>query len=141
MNSVPLELRRRIVEAYERNEGTYFELAQRFGVGEATVYRLVKLKRERGDLKNSAARGISEEELPAFVELVRRSPGATLEQLKQAWIAQTRHELSLSSIARALQRTGISRQNVSGRRGTPTQASKSGSQARPESVKKRRRAG
>lgn len=141
MNSVPLELRRRIVEAYERNEGTYFELAQRFGVGEATVYRLVRLKRERGDVKIGPARGISEEELPAFVELVRRSPGATLEQLKRAWIAQTRHELSLSSIARALQRAGISRQNVSGRRGSPGQALKSARQTPVEGVKKRERVG
>lgn len=141
MNSVPLALRRRIVEAYERDEGTYFELAQRFGVGEATVYRLVKLKRERGDVKIGSPRGISEEELPVFVELVRQSPGATLEQIKQAWVARTHHELSLSSIARALHRAGISRENVSGRRGSPAPATKSASQARPESVKKRERCG
>jgi len=141
MNSVPLELRRRIVEAYESNEGTYFELAQRFGVGEATVYRLVKLKRERGDVRVGPMRGISEEELPAFVELVRQSPGATLEQLKRAWIAKTRQELSLSSVARALQRAGISRPHVSGRRRGPARASSSGSQTRSQSTKGRKRCG
>lgn len=117
MNSLPLELRRRIVEAYERNEGTYFELAQRFGVGEATVYRLVKLKRERGTVRVDASpRGISEEELPEFARLVRESPGATLEQLKQAWVSRTRAELSLSSIVRALRRAGIARERVTRRR-------------------------
>ena len=51
MRTVPLDLKRRIVEAYERKEGRYFELAKRFGVGEATVYRLLKLKRERGSIE------------------------------------------------------------------------------------------
>ena len=78
MNSLPMELRRRIVEAYEKKEGTYFELAQRFGVGEATVYRLLKLKREQGNVKPGAPTGVTEEELPEFVQLVNEFPDATL---------------------------------------------------------------
>jgi len=118
MNSLPMALRRRIVEAYERCEGTYVELARRFGVGEATVYRLMRLKRERGDVRLGTARGISEEDLPEFVKLVQESPGATLEQLKQAWVSRTRSELSLSSIARALRRAGITRRQGGGRSGS-----------------------
>lgn len=141
MYSIPNELRRRIVEAYERNEGTYFELAQRFGVGEATVYRLLRLKRELGDVKVGTARGISEEELPEFVKLVQRSPGATLEQLRQAWVSRTRSELSLSSIARALRRAGISRKKARGRRGSAGHASRPEGHARPERPKRTERVG
>jgi len=117
MNSLPMELRRKIVEAYERKEGTYFELAQRFGVGEATVYRLLKLKRERGNVRPGAPTGVSEEELPKFVQLVNEFPQATLEQLKEAWVSRTQQQLSRSSIVRALQRAGITREKASRRRG------------------------
>lgn len=115
MNWLPMNLRRRIVEAYERNEGTYFELAQRFGVGEATVYRLLKLKRERGNLRPNGPTGVTEEELPAFIQLVHELPDATLEQLKEAWVARTRRQLSRSSIVRALERAGITRKRASAR--------------------------
>ncbi|MEO7032602.1 MAG: helix-turn-helix domain-containing protein [Polyangiaceae bacterium] len=114
MNSLPMELRRRLVEAYERKEGTYFELAQRFGVGEATVYRLLKRKREHGNIKPSAPTGVSDEELPEFVGLVNELPNATLEQLKDAWISRTRRQLSRSSIVRALRRAGITRKKTIG---------------------------
>jgi transposase len=116
MNSLPMELRRRIVEAYERKEGTYFELAQRFGVGEATVYRLLKLKRERGNVKPCAPTGVTEEELPELVRLVNEFPNATLEQLKVAWVSRTRRQLSRSSIVRALRRAGITRKKSHGDR-------------------------
>ena len=116
-----MELRRRIVEAYEKKEGTYFELAQRFGVGEATVYRLLKLKRESGNVKPGAPTGVSEEELPEFVRLVNEFPHATLEQLKEAWVSRTRRQLSRSSIVRALRRAGITREKANRRR-TPVAA-------------------
>jgi transposase len=131
MNSLPMELRRRIVEAYERKEGTYFELAQRFGVGEATVYRLLKLKRERGSVRPGAATGVTDEELPQFVQLVNEFPNATLEQLREAWVARTRHELSRSSVVRALRRAGITRKKATGRR----------TEAAPTQEKSRRRTG
>lgn len=116
MNSLPMDLRRRIVEAYERKEGTYFELAQRFGVGEATVYRLLKLKRERGNVRPDGPTGVTEEELPAFVQLVNEFPEATLDQLREAWVSRTRRQLSRSSIVRALCRAGITRKRANARR-------------------------
>lgn len=116
MNSLPMALRQRIVDAYERQEGTYFELAQRFGVGEATVYRLLKLKRERGNVRPDGPTGVAEEELPAFVQLVNEFPGATLEQLREAWVSRTHRQLSRSSIVRALSRAGITRKKASARR-------------------------
>jgi transposase len=135
MNSLPMELRRRIVEAYERKEGTYFELAQRFGVGEATVYRLLKLKRERGNVSPGAPSGITAEELPDFVRLVAEFPNATLEQLKQAWVSRTQRELSRSSIVRALRRAGITRKKEPGRRGGAARPSRPGGHAPPEPPK------
>ena len=126
-----MELRRKIVEAYERKEGTYFELAQRFGVGEATVYRLLKLKREQGNVRPGVPTCVTEEELPAFVELVREFPNATLEQLKEAWVSRTRRPLSRSSVVRALRRAGITRNKSLGR----------STEGAPELAKPRRKTG
>jgi transposase len=122
MSRVPLDLRRRIVEAYERKEGTYFKLAQRFGVGEATVYRLLRLKRERGSVAPGAPGGIAEDELPKLVQLVGEFPDATLDQLREVWAYRNRCELSLSSIARGLLRAGITRKKTPGRRGRSARA-------------------
>jgi len=141
MNSLPMELRRRIVEAYERKEGTYFKLAQRFGVGEATVYRLVKLQRERGNVKPGAASGVSEEELPEFARMVNEFPNATLEQLKDAWVSRTRRQVSRSSIVRALRRAGITRQKARGRRARPVSSAPPAEPAAAEAHKKPRRTG
>lgn len=55
---ISLDLRRRIVDAYENGEGTYREIAERFGVGEASVSRYVRLNRYcEGDLSPKNAGG------------------------------------------------------------------------------------
>ncbi|MBW2734075.1 MAG: helix-turn-helix domain-containing protein, partial [Deltaproteobacteria bacterium] len=47
-----IELRRRIVKAYRSGlSGTYTETATLFGVGRATVSRLLRRNRETGDVK------------------------------------------------------------------------------------------
>jgi transposase len=51
MKNHSLDLRRRIVAAYlSANSGTHRQTAMIFGVGEATVSRLLRLHRETGDL-------------------------------------------------------------------------------------------
>ncbi len=109
MRSLPLQLRQRIVEAYEAKEGTYFELAQRFGASETTVYRLLRLKRERGRVVSGPPSGIADHELPQLVRLAQDFPDATVEELREAWVYLHRSSLSRSSIVRALQRAGIAR--------------------------------
>ena len=46
----PVELRARVVAAYEAGEGSYPVIAMRFDVGEATVRRWVYLNRREGDV-------------------------------------------------------------------------------------------
>lgn len=53
----PVALRERVVAAYEAGKGTYPELAQLFGVGEASVKRWVWLKRKVGHVSPKAAGG------------------------------------------------------------------------------------
>src|SRR5262245_60957288 len=52
-----IELRERVVRAYETGEGSYAELGERFALGEATVKRWVRLKRRTGNVLPAAKRG------------------------------------------------------------------------------------
>ena len=47
----PVELRKRVVDAYFRAEGSYAVIGVRFGVGEASVNRWVQLFRRTGSLE------------------------------------------------------------------------------------------
>ena len=46
-----VDLRERVIAAWERGEGTQKQVAQRFGVGVASVVRWAALKRETGSLQ------------------------------------------------------------------------------------------
>lgn len=50
MRALSLDLRVRIVEAYESGEGSYDTMAERFSVGRTVVGKLVRQKRDLGTL-------------------------------------------------------------------------------------------
>ncbi len=59
MPDTSLDLRRRIVKAYETGKtATYEATAEMFGVGRATVNRLLRRKRETGDVVAKPRGGI-----------------------------------------------------------------------------------
>ena len=45
-----LDLRQRIVDAVEQDVGTKREIARLFGVNESFIYKLLRQKREHGDI-------------------------------------------------------------------------------------------
>lgn len=68
-----IELRQRVVAAYESGEGSYVSLAERFALGVATVKRWVTQFRRKGHLEPSNKGGgatseISPVELDAIVQ-------------------------------------------------------------------------
>ena len=80
------DLRRRILEVREESGKTYEELAEQFRVGRATVNRVLRLKRETGDVQPRPHGGgmpkrVSDEELPRVQALVDAHPDATLAEL------------------------------------------------------------
>jgi transposase len=84
MNPYPLELRQRIVEAVEQQSHTIEEIAEIFGVTQRYVYKLLKLRREVGDLTplphgGGAEAKLDQAKLLKLAELVAEFPDATLE--------------------------------------------------------------
>jgi transposase len=106
----PVALRERVVAAYEAGKGTYVELAELFGVGEASVKRWVWLKRKLGSVEPKAAGGgfRSTITLEVIEQGLAKCPDATALELT-AEINRTRPRrlrVHVSSTKRALARHG-----------------------------------
>ncbi len=105
-----LELRKRVVDAYEAGEGSYASVAELFSLGEATVKRWVWRRRKHGDLAPDRKGGgtpstIAEGEI---AELIVQLRDPTAAELTVAF-NQTRSRkarVHVSSIKRALHRYG-----------------------------------
>lgn len=106
----PIELRKRVVDAYEADEGSYPELAKRFAVGEASVKRWVLLFGKTGDLKPQPKGGgtpstVSREEIQDLLAELR---DPTAGELTVAFNRSRRGNarIHVSSMKRALHRFG-----------------------------------
>jgi transposase len=106
----PIELRQRVVDAYEAGEGSYPELAARFDVGEASVKRWVLLFTASGSVEARAKGGgtpssITESDIR---ELLKRLKDATAGELTAEFNRSRRGnaKIHVSSMKRALHRHG-----------------------------------
>jgi len=89
MKTLSLDLRERIVAAYDRGDGTRLQIAQRYDVSEGMVKKLLQQRRAIGNLSpkhgNSGRKPLitpkHEEQLR---RLVKQQPDMTLEELRDA---------------------------------------------------------
>lgn len=115
-----VELRERVVEAYEAGEGTHSELAERFSLGEATVKRWVWLKKRKGHLAPSPKRGgtpsdVGGEEIAAILGRLR-DPTAVEMTVEFNRSRRGERRIHVSSMKRALHRLGyVVKKNADGR--------------------------
>lgn len=128
MAAYSLDLRKRIVDAVERGLATKREIARTFGVHETFVHKLLRQKRERGDIAplphgGGAVAILNQDHLRVLTELVADSPDATLERLREQLRKKARVEASLPTIWRALEALGLSRKKSRGATTKPTRSS------------------
>lgn len=109
MKAFSLDLRERVVAAYERGEGTRKEIADRFGVSEGFVKKMLNRHRTTGSLaplggqgRKPAIRGAKVNALEAFVD---RRPDATLAEMRK----HLKIACSIMAISNALDRLGYRR--------------------------------
>lgn len=89
MQALSMDLRERIVEAYEAGEGSYEAIAERFSVGPTVVGKFVRQKRDLGTVapqihrrgRKAAVSGEKEEELRKHLE---EHPDATVLERRDA---------------------------------------------------------
>jgi transposase len=108
MKPYPLELRQRIVDAVDQQSDTIEEIAEIFGVTERYIYKLLKLRRDAGDLAprphgGGAKAKLDEQRLLRLADLVAKFPDATLEELRELLRRRCRVSVSTNTVWRALQ--------------------------------------
>jgi transposase len=105
-----VELRERVVGAYEAGDGSYQTLAKRFSIGEATVKRWVWLKQERGDVLPQRKRGGTPSTIVAaeLASLIAELGDPTAPELTVRFNRSRRGSarVHVSSMKRALHRCG-----------------------------------
>lgn len=111
MKPYSLDLRRRVLDAYRGGEGSQRQLAARFRVSLSFVRNLLRLERETGDVAPRPHGGghrptLDPQAMRALVRLVRSTPDATLDELREQVREQTGYQVSRSTMCRAVQRTG-----------------------------------
>ncbi len=117
---IPIELRERVVRAYEAGEGGYGTIATRFGVCLMSVRRWVERFRRIGDVAPAKKRGgaHSEIDLAELEAIVERLGDANADEITAAYNRGRRggDRRHVSSIKRALHRAGyVVKKNASDR--------------------------
>lgn len=113
MKSYSVDLRRKLLEAWQKGNRTQAELADLFGVGPATVGRWIRLYRETGDVDprpygGGRARIITEEQLLVVENLVLKHPDWTEEEYTSHLQEEHGITASRSTVGRAIRRLGYS---------------------------------
>jgi transposase len=114
MAAYSLDLRARIVDAVERQLGSKRKIADLFGVHESFIYKLLRQKRDRGDIAplphgGGARAKLSADQLRQLPGLVAATPDATLDELREQLEKKARVTVSISTICRGLQALGLAR--------------------------------
>jgi len=111
MKPYSLDLRRRVLDAYRNGEGSQRRLAARFSVSLSFVRNLLRLVRETGGASPRPRGGghrpkLDPQAMSAVVRLVRATPDATLDELREQVLRQTGREVSRATMCRAVRRAG-----------------------------------
>jgi len=113
-SALSLDLRQRIITAWQNGEGTWRDLAERFGVGEATVDRLVARFRRTGSVAPDPHGGgqsalVPDEQLPVVRRLLDAAPDTTVAELAEQYRREVGLRVSRSTMSRAVARLGYTR--------------------------------
>lgn len=106
------DLRNKIIDSYNRGEGTYNEIAALFSIGVASVARFLRRFREYGDVSPAPHGGgnqplIKTKDHKKLESMVVKNTSATADELVGLWYTKYNIRLSRSSMQRALQRIGM----------------------------------
>lgn len=136
---ISIALRRRIVAAYEAGmTGTYEKTAELYGIGRATVGRILRRHRETGDVLLKSRGGNN----PRIVDLdwlrkhAEENPDARLLDRVEAWIAIGGKPLTHQAMSLAMRAIGWTHKK---RRRSPGSATRRGSKPFDKRSSKRNR--
>ena len=105
--ALSVDLRQRIMAAYEAKEGSQRQLAERFKVSLSFIRDLRRHQRETGTVQpkphgGGAVAKLGKEQLPMVEALVMAQPDALLEELCERFARATGVKVSVSTMQRAV---------------------------------------
>ena len=105
--SLSIDLRQRILTAYDAEEGSQRQLAERFKVSLSFIRDLRRHHRETGSVQpkphaGGAVAKLGKEQLHIVKALVKAQPDALLTELCERFAGQTGVEVSVSTMQRAV---------------------------------------
>lgn len=108
-----LDLRQRVIAAYQAGEGSQRQLAERFQVSLSFVRDLMRRYRSAGTVEpkphgGGAIAKLEASQLPIVKALVEAQPDALLEELCERFAEKTAVNVSGSTMQRAVQSLGLS---------------------------------
>jgi transposase len=108
-----VDLRQRILAAYEAKEGSQRQLAERFKVSLSFIRDLMRHYRETGTVQpkphgGGAVAKLGKQQLPIVEDLVKAQPDALLNELCDSFAQQTGVEVSISTMQRAVCKLNLS---------------------------------
>ena len=114
MKAYSLDLRQRVVAAYEHGKGSIAEVAEQFNVGQTFVKKMLRQKRERGSVAPLAHGGgrqpsLSDKEHRLLRQKVKAQPDVSLSELQEHLESTAQVTVSHPTIHRSLRASGLSR--------------------------------
>jgi len=108
MRAYSLDLRERVVTAYEKGEQTIAEIAAQFSVGQTFIKKMLRQKRESGSLERLPRRAGAKKLLSLahrsfLAQHIKEQPDATLAELQERLQERKKISVSPSTLSRELQ--------------------------------------
>ena len=108
-----IDLRQKIVDAYDRGDVSQRGLVKQFGVATSFVQKLLKQRRETGNIRPKIRRGqippkLNEEHQEILAGLVKANNDATLAQLCEQLEAKTGIRVGITTMHKTLKKMNFS---------------------------------
>ncbi len=114
MQAYSLDLRQRVVAAYENGVETILEVAERFEVSDSFIKKLLRRKRTTGEIAPIGHRGgqprrLSDKHRKWLLKTVLAEPDITLGELQERLLGEKNLRVSVPTLCRALQALNLRR--------------------------------
>jgi len=120
MQAYSLDLRKRVVSAYENGVETILEVAERFEVSDSFIKKLLRRKRTTGEIAPIGHRGgqpkrLLQEHRKWLLKTVLAEPDITLGELRERLLSEHRLSASAATLSRELRALNLRRKKIGGR--------------------------
>ena len=120
MRAYSLDLRQKIVNAYDRVVSTQGQIAQTFGVSRSFVEKLLGRRRSTGEISSlphggGGQRACDEQAQAVVSRLVMEQPDATLQELCEGLFEEQGIQISIATMCTELKRLDLRRKKVTPR--------------------------